>query len=181
MEPTSYKEIEGFVGYRVGSDGTVWTKWVKIMNPRIHMILGEEWRKMSFSTSPTGYKKVTLSKDSKPYYKLAHRLVLEAFVGPCPEGCEGGHLDNNPSNNKLENLSWQTKSENQQQRMKFGTDNMGENHPMVKITEDMVRQIRQEIKGLKRHGAYTFLGKKYGLYRTTISRIVSKKIWPHVA
>ena len=46
--------------------------------------------------------------------KYIHRLVLEAFVGPCPNGAEGCHWDDNPLNNNLENLRWDTRSANRQ-------------------------------------------------------------------
>jgi len=41
-----------------------------------------------------------------------HRLVLEAFVGPCPHGCEACHRNNDPSDNRIENLRWDTKQSN---------------------------------------------------------------------
>lgn len=39
-------------------------------------------------------------------------LVLEAFVGPCPEGMECCHWDDNQSNNRLDNLRWDTHANN---------------------------------------------------------------------
>lgn len=44
--------------------------------------------------------------------RTVHSLVLEAFVGPCPEGMEARHLDDNPTNNHLSNLVWGSRSEN---------------------------------------------------------------------
>jgi hypothetical protein len=41
-----------------------------------------------------------------------HRLVMLAFVGPCPEGMETRHLDGDPANNGLNNLRYGTRSEN---------------------------------------------------------------------
>src|SRR3970282_914182 len=38
-----------------------------------------------------------------------HRLVLAAFVGPCPIGMEGCHDDGAPTNTRLRNLRWDTK------------------------------------------------------------------------
>jgi hypothetical protein len=44
---------------------------------------------------------------------LIHRLVVEAFDGPAPEGkTDVRHLDGNPQNNHLTNLCWGTRSEN---------------------------------------------------------------------
>jgi hypothetical protein len=42
----------------------------------------------------------------------AHVLVLEAFIGPRPEGLFVCHNDGNPANNVVSNLRWGTPSEN---------------------------------------------------------------------
>lgn len=41
-----------------------------------------------------------------------HREVLKAFVGPPPAGQEGRHLNDDALDNRLENLSWGTRSQN---------------------------------------------------------------------
>jgi len=41
-----------------------------------------------------------------------HTEVLKAFVGPRPEGFDGCHKDDVPTNNHLSNLKWASKSEN---------------------------------------------------------------------
>lgn len=51
---------------------------------------------------------------------LVHRLVLESFVGPCPEGWECCHNDGDPTNNRLENLRWDTRSNNGHDRVRHG-------------------------------------------------------------
>lgn len=43
---------------------------------------------------------------------LVHRLVLEAFVGPQPDGAEACHWNDDPTDNRLENLRWDTRSAN---------------------------------------------------------------------
>lgn len=49
-----------------------------------------------------------------------HRLVLTAFVGPCPDGLECCHWDDNPAHNCLGNLRWDTRSANQVDRIRNG-------------------------------------------------------------
>ena len=44
--------------------------------------------------------------------RLVHRLMLEAFVGPCPDGMEGLHWNDRPSDNWIGNLRWGTRLEN---------------------------------------------------------------------
>lgn len=41
-----------------------------------------------------------------------HALVLTTFVGPRPKGHDARHLDLNGSNNRLENLAWGTRTQN---------------------------------------------------------------------
>ena len=65
-----------------------------------------------------GYQSVTL--DWKRGAVMIHKLVLEAFVGPKPEGCEARHLDDVRSNNVLSNLAWGTQSENWQDARRNG-------------------------------------------------------------
>lgn len=58
------------------------------------------------------YLAVTLYQDGQPSAMLVHRLVLLAFVGPCPEGLACLHYDDDGRNNNLGNLRWGTPSEN---------------------------------------------------------------------
>lgn len=71
---------------------------------------------------PWGYPVVSLSKDGVPTKDYVHRLVLGAFVGPCPEGEEVRHLDGNQRNPKLTNLAYGTSSENRLDTIRHGTD-----------------------------------------------------------
>lgn len=60
----------------------------------------------------SGHLKVILYRDGKGHPLWVHRLVLEAFVGPCPDGLMALHADDDPKNNTLSNLSWGTRSQN---------------------------------------------------------------------
>lgn len=53
--------------------------------------------------------------------RLVHRIVLEAFDGPCPEGQECRHLDGDANNNRRTNLRWGTRSENNDDAVEHGT------------------------------------------------------------
>lgn len=50
-----------------------------------------------------------------------HRLVLNAFVGPCPDGFAACHNDGNKLNNSAGNLRWDTYQANNADRAKHGT------------------------------------------------------------
>lgn len=55
---------------------------------------------------------VTLIKDGIRTYPLVYRLVYSAFHGPIPEGMQVNHIDEDPTNNRLENLNLMTPKEN---------------------------------------------------------------------
>ena len=61
-----------------------------------------------------GYKKVTLSKDGKPYYFRVHRLVAQAFVPNYNEDecTQVDHIDGDKLNNNASNLRWVSNSQN---------------------------------------------------------------------
>ncbi|AEK09646.1 HNH endonuclease [Mycobacterium phage Mozy] len=52
---------------------------------------------------------------------LVHVLVLEAFVGPRPEGMNACHNNGIPNDNRVENLRWDTPSENNRDLIRHGT------------------------------------------------------------
>lgn len=68
-----------------------------------------------------GRLKLELYRDGTVTVARVHRLVLEAFRGPQPDGMEGCHNDGNPTNNRLNNLRWDTQSENQRDSVRHGT------------------------------------------------------------
>lgn len=83
-----------------------------------------------FPSCSRGYFRLGLSdaKGKRKSYGV-HVLVLLAFVGPRPNGYEGCHFDGDPSNNRLSNLRWDSRSENQKDRARHGTD------PQLRRTE----------------------------------------------
>lgn len=68
-----------------------------------------------------GHLQVSLSRDGERRSFLVHRLVLTAFVGPCPDGMQGCHNDGNPARNVLVNLRWDTQSSNAFDSVRHGT------------------------------------------------------------
>ncbi len=53
-----------------------------------------------------------LSQKGKVEMKLVHRLVLETFVGPCPDKQECCHNNGNSLDNRISNLRWDTRKAN---------------------------------------------------------------------
>ena len=63
-------------------------------------------------TAHSGHRRVSISRHGKSRPELVHQLVLKAFIGDCPEGMMARHLNGDPSDNRLVNLEWGTRSAN---------------------------------------------------------------------
>ena len=78
-------------------------------------------RVLKLPKNASGHCHVSMYRNSRSESFLVHRLVLEAFVGPCPDGMEACHYDDDPANNRLENLRWATHSDNMRDSVRNGT------------------------------------------------------------
>ncbi|MDE2103514.1 MAG: HNH endonuclease [Patescibacteria group bacterium] len=180
-----YRSLD-FLGcpkYRVGDDGSVWSKWGTRHHRRLDGKLcafDGEWRRISPGAHPKGHLVVGLCEGGKKRGFFVHRLVLLAFIGPCPDGMEGCHFpDRNPANNRLENLRWDTKEANEADRIAHGTDNRGSHHGMSKLTEVAVAEIRR----LHAEGGWTYerLGAHFSVNATTVYSVIRRRSWKHIA
>ena len=78
------------------------------------------------TTHPRGHLIVSLrAPGQKMFCAKVHRLVLEAFVGPCPDGMECCHNNGDPADNRVENLRWGTHTENIHDRRRHHTNRNG--------------------------------------------------------
>ena len=116
---------------------------------------------------------MNLWKNNKQNVVRVHKLVLEAFVGPCPDGLECCHNDGNSFNNHIDNLRWDTHKSNIHDRIKHGTSNRGELCGTAKLTLDQVRAIRNDNR-LQR-----LIAADYGIAESMVSRIKNGKRWQH--
>ena len=99
-----WKDIEGFESiYQVSNHGRVRSlDRLDNLGKRIKGII----RKISKQSS--GHNYVLLSKNGKPKRESVHRLVGNAFI-PNPNNLPYmNHKDENPDNNRVENLEWCT-------------------------------------------------------------------------
>ncbi|WP_084978779.1 NUMOD4 motif-containing HNH endonuclease [Prescottella equi] len=107
--PESWCPVPGYEGYyevsnlgqvrgldRYGSDGRRVAG--RVLKPAAHHRDRHRW--------------VNLSRDGVARPHFVHRLVLEAFIGPCPEGQVACHWDDDPDNNSVDNLRWGTLKDN---------------------------------------------------------------------
>lgn len=126
---------------------------------------------------------VTLCRDGRARDFRVHRLVLTAFVGPCPEGMEGCHNDGNPLRNVLDNLRWDTPKANQADSVRHGTKHspphyLGEAHPLAKMTAEQARAIHA-VKNWP-VGTTTRLARELGVTTRMVYSVRKGETWAHV-
>lgn len=89
----------------------------------------KQWKGRVLKQSNQGrYLVVALGRDGVLKQFSVHRLVLLAFVGPCPPGQQGLHWDDDPLNNCLDNLRWGSPGDNMRDCIRNG------NHRKVNVT-----------------------------------------------
>ena len=114
-----WKDIKGYENiYQVSNLGRVksLTRKINVLHG-VRIIQGHILK--PFKTN-TGYFRVDLKSHQKSNYKSIHRLVAETFI-PNPNNFPiVNHKDNNPTNNKVDNLEWCTQSYNIKYAYKYG-------------------------------------------------------------
>lgn len=175
-----WKDIKDYVGiYQVSNWGNVRSldRWIKNRDSDLF----RKGRPMKSHSIKGGYKLIMLQNMGKKSF-LVHKLVLEAFVGPCPDGMECRHFpDRNPANNRLENLSWGTHLENMGDQDIHGSRCVGSARYCAKLTESDIPVIRQKLAdGEGVFGTVARIAREYNVHYTIIHGIKTGKGWKHV-
>lgn len=106
-----WKNIEDFPGYQVSNTGKIRS----FMNNR-HGIVKES-HELKQIHNQRGYPTVMLGRGNR---KLVSRLVAAAYI-PNPNDLPlVRHMDDNPKNNEVDNLSWGTQADNMQDCVRRG-------------------------------------------------------------
>lgn len=116
--PEVWRDIPGFEGfYQVSDHGRVRS----MARPDKIGRIRSKNRILKPFRDKDGYLGVTLCRIGGRHKRKVHRLVLEVFVGPCPDGMECCHSDSSRSNNHLSNLRWDTHSSNIKDAVRRGS------------------------------------------------------------
>jgi len=109
-----WKEIKGYEGfYEVSNFGRIRSisRYIKQKNNSTKNIEGKILKPI-LNNKGKGYLMVALSKNGREKRYYIHRLVAEAFISNKYNKKEVNHIDENPQNNKINNLEWVTHLEN---------------------------------------------------------------------
>jgi hypothetical protein len=126
-----------------------------------------------------GYLRVTFLKGKKHLASFVHRLVAIHFI-PNPENkSDVNHINGNKGDNRVENLEWNTESENIKHAIRTGLKVIknGQEHSVSKLTNEDVLNIRDELN--KKTSQY-FLANKYKVTQSCISNIKRGITWSHL-
>ena len=169
-ENVEFRHIPGALGYCVSSDGHVYRCIFGGSHRKIH----NTWSERPGSPNVrTGHFQITINGR----HTRIHTLVLEAFVGPCPQGMECCHNDGNAQNNTLDNLRWDTRLSNVHDMVKHGRHPRGERNHFAKLIDSQVIEIRT----LYAQGAtQQQISEQFPASREAISCIVNGKTWKHL-
>ena len=107
-----WKNIEGYEGYyQISNLGQIRSLDRKLWNGQaFHLRKGKILK--SFIRK-NGYKNVVLSKNSQLKNFMIHRLVAEIFISNPKNKKDVNHLNGIKIDNRVDNLEWCTRSENQ--------------------------------------------------------------------
>ena len=157
------KQIANYPQYKVDVDGTVIS--YKGLEPRV-------LKPQLVSQSQKKYLAVGLFNDHNrrnnrgekvPKFHYIHRLVYETYMGQIPEKLEVDHIDENPHNNKLENLRLVTPKQNARTYFRK------EKGFLYSESRDEMLKDYLTLKN------YRLVAEKWGCGLATVSRVIKNK------
>jgi hypothetical protein len=124
-----------------------------------------------------GYLQTSLYKGGICKYFYISRLVLETFIGPCPEGMEACHNDGDPSNNFVGNLRWDTHKNNEKDKILHNTIVNGSKILWAKLSGTDIPKIRK----MHKDGISTKeIANIYNVSLGAIKGIIYNRNWKHI-
>ena len=148
-------------------------------------------RRLKCSRVSGGYLIVKIQDGNERVNQYVHRLICEAFNGPSPgphkpNAC---HRNDVKDDNRAENLYWGSDIDNKQDAIRNGrtipmeqvrhrrAEQVGENASCVKLTEELVREIRRRNADGEKYAA---LAREFQTHPNTIRLICLRQTWTHV-
>lgn len=183
LDNEEWRDVRGYEGiYQVSNLGRVkalekTVYWTMPNGSQARRLFPETIKNQYGAGNRRQYKYASFKVDGIETKHSVHRLVLEAFVGPCPDGHQTCHNDGDPENNRVENLRWDTAKNNHADRKVHGTHLNGAQISTSKLTEDDVRCIKTRLAAGE---SPKDIADDYPCTRANISKINTGKSWTHV-
>lgn len=123
----------------------------------------------------SNYMMIDLCKNGKVKKHLFHRLMAQTFLENKENKEQVNHINGIKTDNRLENLEWNTRSENQKHSIKIGLRTAkGIKNSQSKLTEKQVLDIFKDTR------TYKEIIKDYKISIPTISNIKTGYSWTHI-
>ncbi len=135
---------------------------------------------MKIKKSWSGYMRVCLCKENVKSERAVHRLVAEAFLDHGEDKTEVNHKNGVRDDNRVENLEWVTRSENEKHAYRVlgkAPNKPWDGKPRKfarRFTDEQVRAIRADER------PNTVIGAEYGVSKTAIRDIKIRKNYAEV-
>ncbi len=148
------KEIENYSGYFINEDGQV----TSYKRNKVRIL-----KQQKATQSKKGYYQVRLFNKDGDKLHYIHRLVYSTFVGEIPDKMTIDHIDDDTSNNNVNNLKVVTRREN--------TKKYQNSRP------NSLRHKRDEmIKDYEELGTYGKVAEKWGISQSNAWCIIKKVV-----
>ncbi len=169
-----WRPVAGFPGYEVSDLGRVrcWNPCNAVARAPVTP------RLLKAGPNTHGYPHVSLFHRGAQRIRRVHVLVLEAFVGPRPPGCDACHCNGIKTDNRVTNLRWDSAKENNRDRALHGTLPRGENVAGAKLTAERVHLMRF-LASVQAANADE-LAAWFGVNRRTAQQAISGETWAHL-
>ncbi|MFD9249564.1 DUF5131 family protein [Streptomyces bottropensis] len=149
-----WADIPGFPGYQASTHGN---------------LRGSKGALSTCVNPQTGRHVVTLWNSGNPSTQAVHRLVLLAHMPNTDKELEVCHRNGDKTDNRLANLRWGSRSENQREKVRHGSRGGPQ-----KLTQAQVEEIRKARKAGRTQQS---IADEFGVSRPLISMIQNGKAW----
>ena len=164
--------IPGLPGYFATENGEIYSNLRSSKNPDGNFLILKQY------VVKAGYKKFMARKDGKKINFLVHRAVALALLGAYGAPFEVCHNDGDRSNNRLDNLRWDTRKGNHHDKLAHGTQIRGESVYNAKLTLAQVKIIRDAYDNrCHEHWGLARLSKEFGVHLSTINDVAKRRTW----
>ncbi len=181
IEGEVWKEVDGFPDYRVSNMGRIksLSKLKVRSNKTGNFITKDRIIKQRHDVNGGGYLYLSICNTAGKHQKTAHVIVANAFI-PNPENKpEVNHKFGIKTDNRVSQLEWATKSENQKHSYRIGLNSKaGEKHHLAKLNDEKVSSIRKmsEVEKVPNF----VIAKHFNVSQQTVCGIIKRRTWTHI-